>query len=103
MKMKLKHPDNTDRTAQVGIDRALGWFCTVRERGRLRADYDGMAEGYDGIQGLLKTLIAEGWFRRDDLEEAVRLLPHLEPNDIEDPCVARAAEIYERLKKMAAD
>ena len=103
MKMTLEHPDNADIKAQVGIDRALGWFCTVRERGRLRADYDGMAEGYDGIQGLLKTLIAHGWFTRDDLEEAIRLLPHLEPDEMEDPGVARAADIYERLKTMGAD
>lgn len=33
MKMTLKHPDNSDLKAQTGIDRALGWFCTVRERG----------------------------------------------------------------------
>ncbi len=101
MKMILDHPDNADLKAQVGIDRALGWFCTVRERGRLRADYDGMAEGYDGLQGLLKTLIAHGWFTTEDLEEAIRLLPHLERDEIEDPGVARAAGIYERLKAMA--
>ena len=103
MKMMLDHPDNPDLEAQVGSDRALGWFCTVRDRGRLRAEYDGMADGYDGLQGLLETLIAYGWFTREDLEEAVRLLPHLEPEEMDDPGVARAADIYERLKEMGAD
>jgi hypothetical protein len=103
MKMTLEQPDNADIKANVGIDRVLGWFCTVREKGRLRADYDGIAEGYDGLQGLLKTLIAHGWFTRDDLEEAIRVLPHLEPEEMDDPGVAPAAEIYERLKEMGAD
>jgi len=102
MKMTLEHPDNPDLKAQAGTDRALGWFCTVREEGRMRADYDAMADGYDGLQGLLKTLIAHGWFTRDDLEEAIRLVPHLEPEEMNDPGVARAADIYERLKEIGA-
>ena len=103
MKTTLDHPTEPDINAHVGIDRALGWFCTVREQGRLRANYDGMAEGYDGLQGLLKTLIAHGSFTKVDLEEAIRLLPHLEPHEMDDPGVARAADTYERLKEMAAD
>jgi len=39
----------------------------VRDGGRLRADYDSMANGYDGLQGLAKTLITHGWFTSDDL------------------------------------
>ena len=67
MKTALDHPTNADIKAQLGIDRALGWFCTVRDGGRLRADYDSMADGYDGLQGLVKTLITHGWFTSDDL------------------------------------
>ena len=103
MKRTLDHPENADMKIQVRIDRAIGWFCTVRERRRLRIDYDEMADGYDGLPGLLKTLIAHGWLTRDDLEEAIRLLPHLDSEEMDDPGVARAADIYQRLKEMAAD
>ena len=35
MKMTLEHPDSAGITAELGIDRAVGWFSMVRKRGRL--------------------------------------------------------------------
>ena len=63
----LGPPDQCRHQGPVGHRLCLGWFCTVRDGGRLRADYDSMANGYDGLQGLAKTLITHGWFTSDDL------------------------------------
>lgn len=61
-----------------GYDAASGYFVRIRRGypGREIADYDRHSDGYNGLQGLLKTLVSAGIFTAQETADAVNLVFH---------------------------
>ncbi len=101
--MTTEEPDSPVEIA-YGFDRVLGFFCSVRLGRSARFDYDSTAAGYDGLPGLLAGLVRIGCFERDDVGEALRLLPIVDAlDDIEDRTVRLVAKLIVDLRMAAAD
>ena len=92
--------------AAYGWDRALSWFCEVRQGGRLLEDYDGLqaAPEPSTVAGILLMLVDHGFLQRGAVPEAETLLKIVdEVDEIEDPGVKLAAEVLVNLRLAAAD
>jgi hypothetical protein len=102
MRITLDHPTNSSLRAACGVDRAIGFFCEIRESGKIVEEYDLLSESVNTLKGLLGVLVRHGFFSRDVLEEALILLMDIEdPESIKDERVRSAADLVVRLKKAA--
>ena len=59
-----------------GYDYVLGYFVRIRKGypGKEIASYDNQTEGYDGLRGLLRTLVSAGVFTATEVADAVNLV-----------------------------
>jgi len=94
-----------DSTVVVhGWDAALGVFLVARRGRKLLLDYDATTHGYDGLQGLLRALVASGVFSRDEVEAGLDALIQVESvEDIPEPAPRAVATIVQTTKLAAAD
>ena len=85
-----------------GLDRRIGFFCTVTQGRFKMGDYDSLCPDYTGLSGLLLNLVVAGVVTQDDMNEALRILPLVEDvQEIDDNDVRLAVEILSNLKNDA--
>ena len=82
----------------------LGFFLAVIRGGRKEIDYDIVAEGYDGLAGLLRSLVSTRIVPQDAVDRALELMPVVEDvADIEDDDARLVATIVTRVKDAAGE
>lgn len=104
MEFLIHHPRRPQVTARYGFDVFLGFFVDVREQRTCVGRYDALTEGYDQrwpLQGALYYLVEQGFFRRDELEEALVRGQHDLPEEM--PRRVRRVAIIVHNFKTAAD
>lgn len=96
-KLTFKRPVHT--VVVYGIDSSGGFFCTVVRAGEPDVRYDQTTEGYDKLEGLLKTLVKEGVLTSAGIAEAYDLLPVVgHPCDLPSAEGQLAAVLLENLR-----
>ena len=82
----------------------LGFFVAVIRGGRKEIDYDIVTEGYDGLAGLLRSLVSTRIVPQDAVDRALELMPVVEDvADIEDDDARLVATIVTRVKDAAGE
>jgi len=85
-----------------GYDHAVGYFVRIRKGKKVIADYDMFSDNYNGLQGLLRTLVAAGVFTAQETADAVNLV--FQTDNVEtlrDEDVGLAAMVVMRLTDKA--
>ena len=96
----------------MGFDKAapgIGWFATVQllsskgsQPGRIVAKVDALVTGETTLGQVLTLLTTWGFWSEDDFSEALALLPHMFPVEM-DPGPRKVAEVFEALKEAAGE
>ena len=87
-----------------GWEIALGFFLVARKGRRTLLDYDVTSNAYDGLQGLLRALVAAGLFSMDEVEAGLDALLQVESvENIPEPAPRAVAIIVHHVKLAAAD
>jgi len=87
-----------------GLDPAIGFFCRVTTSRAVLLDYDNLRAGYDALPGLLRGLVTARIVDQDDVDEATRVLPHIEDvGTIADEHVRLVAIIIIDLRRAAGE
>ena len=61
-----------------GNDVERGFFCTVTRDGETVAEYNVTSPNYDGLEGLLQTLVSTGILTAAGVAEAFDLMPEVD-------------------------
>lgn len=100
MRFKLDHPTKDGFYAVYGFDQHLLFFVEAHGKYGRHLDYDATYGDYANLEGALLFMARAGFFRLDDLHEALLRIEHEDEEDLP-PALRRVIEVIWNFKRAA--
>jgi hypothetical protein len=100
VRFHIDHPNQHGCYAVYGFDRHLLFFVEAHGKHGRHLDYDTTYGDYADLEGALLFMAKAGFFRLDDLHEALLRLEHEDEADLP-PALRRVVEVVWNFKNAA--